>query len=95
MPKQDLRRPGELLREDGPVPLEGHLRRDAQGAGIATIFQELDLAPGLDVTANLFLGRELTSGGFLSFAAMRREAATVFSVDTRASPVGPPSKMSI
>ena len=49
--------------------------REAQAAGIATIFQELDLVPGLDVAANLFLGRELTRpGGFLSFGAMREEA---------------------
>ena len=37
--------------------------RAAQAAGVAMIFQELDLVPGLDVTANLFLGRELTRAG--------------------------------
>ena len=46
--------------------------RAAQAAGVATIFQELDLVPGLDVTANLFLGRELTRGGVLDRPAMRR-----------------------
>jgi ribose transport system ATP-binding protein len=49
--------------------------REAQAAGIATIFQELDLVPSLDVAANLFLGRELRRpGGFLDVRAMRREA---------------------
>ena len=48
--------------------------RAAQAAGVATIFQELDLVPGLDVTANLFLGRELTRAGVLDRATMRREA---------------------
>src|SRR5580692_1809896 len=48
--------------------------RAAQAAGVATIFQELDLVPGLDVTANLFLGRELTRAGVLDRAAMRRAA---------------------
>jgi ribose transport system ATP-binding protein len=48
--------------------------RAAQSAGVATIFQELDLVPGLDVTANLFLGRELTHAGVLDRATMRREA---------------------
>jgi ribose transport system ATP-binding protein len=48
--------------------------RAAQAAGVATIFQELDLVPTLDVTANLFLGRELTRAGVLDRAAMRREA---------------------
>src|SRR3954468_8781286 len=70
---------GVHAQDEGAVEIHGapvHFAspRDAQAAGIATIFQELDLAPGLDVTANLFLGRELTAGGFLSFAAMRREA---------------------
>ena len=50
--------------------------REAQAAGIATIFQELDLVPTLDVAANLFLGRELVRpGGFLDVPAMRREAS--------------------
>ena len=49
--------------------------RDAQAAGIATIFQELDLVPSLDVAANLFLGRELVKpGGFLDIAEMREQA---------------------
>ena len=48
--------------------------RDAQAAGVAMIFQELDLVPGLDVTANLFLGRELTRPGVLDRAACERDA---------------------
>ena len=48
--------------------------RAAQAAGVATIFQELDLVPGLDVTANLFLGRELTRAGVLDRGAMRSRA---------------------
>ncbi len=50
--------------------------RAAQTAGVATIFQELDLVPGLDVTANLFLGRELTRAGVLDRGAMKRAART-------------------
>ena len=57
------------------VPVRFSNPRDAQAAGIATIFQELDLVPGLDVAANLFLGRELVrSGGLLDIASMRSEA---------------------
>jgi ribose transport system ATP-binding protein len=33
-------------------------------AGIATIYQELDLVPGLTVAENIFLGHELSTGGF-------------------------------
>src|SRR5260221_8255204 len=43
----------------GGVPVRFASPRDAQAAGIATIFQELDLVPGLDIAANLFLGREI------------------------------------
>ena len=64
---------GTLMIEGAPVRLANP--REAQAAGIATIFQELDLVPSLDVAANLFLGREiLRPGGFLDVAAMRREA---------------------
>lgn len=59
---------GERVRFSGP--------RDAQAAGIATIFQELDLVPSLSVAANLFLGRELVAKhGMLDNASMAREAA--------------------
>jgi ribose transport system ATP-binding protein len=48
--------------------------RAAQGAGVAATFQELDLVPSLDVTANLILGRELTRAGVLDRPATRRAA---------------------
>ncbi|GLS22285.1 ribose import ATP-binding protein RbsA [Labrys miyagiensis] len=66
--------------DSGSMAIDGKLvqfasPREAQAAGIATIFQELDLVPGLDVAANLFLGREIVRpGGFLDRAAMRDEA---------------------
>ncbi len=36
----------------------------AIGHGVATIYQELDLVPHLDVTENVFLGHEVSRGGF-------------------------------
>ena len=69
---------GEMLLEGQPVRFDDP--RAAQAAGVATIFQELDLVPSLDVTANLFLGRELTRGGVLDRPAMRKEALTRISV---------------
>jgi ribose transport system ATP-binding protein len=63
---------GEILIDGEPARFNDP--RAAQAAGVATIFQELDLVPSLDVTANLFLGRELTRAGVLDRAAMRREA---------------------
>jgi len=38
---------------------------DAQACGIATVYQDLALAPDLTPADNLFLGRELTRSGFL------------------------------
>lgn len=66
--------------DEGTIRIDGHpvrfaSPRDAQAAGIATIFQELDLVPSLDVASNLFLGRELMRpGGMLDRAAMLAEA---------------------
>ena len=66
--------------DEGTIKIDGRpVRfanpREAQAAGIATIFQELDLVPTLDVASNLFLGRELMRpGGLLDTAAMRAEA---------------------
>src|SRR4051812_24801822 len=63
-----------VLKIDG-APVRFASPREAQAAGIATIFQELDLVPSLDVASNLFLGRELMRpGGILDRAAMRAEA---------------------
>jgi ribose transport system ATP-binding protein len=71
---------GVLAPDEGGIEIDGKAvtfgsPRDAQAAGIATIYQELDLVPSLDVAANLFLGREIVRpGGFLDRAEMRREA---------------------
>ncbi len=42
--------------------------RDAIAAGIETVFQSLALIPTLDVTENIFLGRERRRGGALGVA---------------------------
>jgi galactofuranose transport system ATP-binding protein len=49
--------------------------REAQTAGINTIYQEVNLVPTLSVAQNLFLGREPRNRiGLVDFARMRREA---------------------
>lgn len=55
---------------------ERHLRgpRQAQELGIATVYQDLALAPLMSVWRNFFLGRELRRGPFLDAARMRRIA---------------------
>jgi simple sugar transport system ATP-binding protein len=57
---------GQLLRNNNPIVFES--TRDAHANGIEAVYQELALAPNLDVTSNIFLGRELYSTiGFLPY----------------------------
>lgn len=64
----EVRLGGEQVRFSNP--------REAREAGIAMIFQELNLIPNLTVAANIFLGREpMNHLGFIDAARMNREAA--------------------
>lgn len=54
---------GTLLMRGKPVSFTSP--RDAREAGIETVYQDLALAPDLDVPANLFLGREVRRSGIL------------------------------
>jgi ribose transport system ATP-binding protein len=48
--------------------------RQAQDAGIATIYQELNQVPYLSVTENIFLGNEMTRGIALNSSQMHEQA---------------------
>ncbi len=63
---------GEIIFKGRPVNFTNP--RQAQDAGIATIYQELNLVPQLSVTENIFLGSEITRGGVLRWAEMHRQA---------------------
>ena len=75
---------GAVSPDAGEIRVEGSDRRfrspnDARGAGIEMLYQDLALLPNLDVTMNLYLGRESTVGprwlfGVLARNRMRREA---------------------
>src|SRR5207253_1562190 len=59
---------GALQPDEGEVRLDGepvHFRGplDARRAGIETVYQDLAVAPALDIASNLFLGRELRRHG--------------------------------
>ncbi|MBB6673059.1 sugar ABC transporter ATP-binding protein [Cohnella nanjingensis] len=56
---------GEVIL-DG-VPLKFHDPSDALTKGIATVYQELSLVPGLTVAENIFLGRMPTKGMFVDW----------------------------
>ncbi len=65
---------GAILFDGRPVSLTPH---SAMQFGIQTIYQEHTLFPLLDVTENLFTGKELTKGIVLSRAAMVAKAREV------------------
>ncbi|MGC3022762.1 MULTISPECIES: ATP-binding cassette domain-containing protein [unclassified Brevibacterium] len=48
--------------------------KDAQKAGVATVFQDLSLCENLDVVANLFLGHEKTRSGVLDEVSMEAKS---------------------
>ncbi|MGC5167526.1 sugar ABC transporter ATP-binding protein [Luteimicrobium sp. DT211] len=62
---------GEDRRFDGPA--------DAQGAGVSTVYQEVNLAPNLSVAENIMLGHEIRLGPFVNWPATRRAARTYLS----------------
>jgi D-xylose transport system ATP-binding protein len=63
---------GEVLFEGRPV----HIGKphDAAALGIEFVYQDLALADNLDITQNMFLGREINRGGILSDGEMERKA---------------------
>jgi fructose transport system ATP-binding protein len=78
---------GALQPDRGEIRLDGRPVRfrtpgDARSAGIETVYQDLAVAPSLDIASNIFLGREARRRGPLGRAlrmlakrTMRREAA--------------------
>jgi fructose transport system ATP-binding protein len=81
---------GALQPDDGEILLDGDRVRfrtpgDARRAGIETVYQDLAIAPSLDIASNIFLGREARWRGPLGLGLrlldkrrMRREAARHF-----------------
>jgi len=82
---------GAIQPDDGEILLDGeHVRfrapLDARRVGIETVYQDLAVAPSLDIAENIFLGRELRRSGAaghllraLDKRTMRREASRHFS----------------
>ena len=75
---------GAITPDEGEILLNGttvHFRNplEARRSGIETVYQDLALAPALDIAENLFLGRELRvetlSGGQRQGVAVARAAA--------------------
>ena len=61
---------GALIPDEGEILLDGRPVRfqrplDARQHGIETVYQDLAVAPALDIAENLFLGREIRRTGLL------------------------------
>lgn len=59
---------GAEVPDSGEIYLEGELAtfskpQDGRAAGIETVYQSLAVAPALDISANLYLGREIRKKG--------------------------------
>jgi D-xylose transport system ATP-binding protein len=68
---------GEIRWEGKPVTISDP--RHAAALGIEFVYQDLALADNLDITQNMFLGREIRRFGFLHDAEMERKAREVLS----------------
>ena len=87
---------GVFPADSGEVRLGGEVvsfsnPREALDAGIAMIFQELNLVSNLTVAANIFLGREpMNRFGFIDAAKMNRDAARLLDeLDLDVAPTTP------
>ena len=65
---------GEVFLDGKPTSF--HSPQDARDQGIETVYQSLAVAPGLDISSNLFLGREVRRPGVLGsvFRLLDRKA---------------------
>lgn len=71
---------GVYRRSGGTILLEGRLidppsTGEAQALGISTVYQEVNLIPGLSVAENLYLGRQSMKWGRIDWRMIRRRAA--------------------
>ncbi|GIJ67799.1 sugar ABC transporter ATP-binding protein [Virgisporangium ochraceum] len=66
---------GEVMWLGQPVSFTNP--QAAMKAGIATIYQELDLVDGLSVADNIFLGHEPRTVGFVNRPQVRRQASEI------------------
>src|SRR5437763_13391340 len=63
---------GSVLFDSHPVDISGP--KDSAALGIEVVYQDLALCDNLDVVQNMFLGREIISGGILDEGAMETSA---------------------
>ena len=89
-------RPDEGRIEIEGRPLDLGSPHGALAAGIAVIYQEFNLVPGLSAVDNIFLGQERTSAGFLHRRRERERAAELFRrMDVDIDPDAPVGRLTV
>lgn len=68
---------GVIEWEGNPVSIDKP--HDAQGLGVATVYQDLALCDNLDVVGNLYLGRELLRHGVIDEVTMEKNSRELLS----------------
>ncbi|MBK3564764.1 MULTISPECIES: ATP-binding cassette domain-containing protein [Streptomyces] len=68
---------GVIEWEGNPVSI--NKPHDAQGLGVATVYQDLALCDNLDVVGNLYLGRELLRRGIIDEVTMEKNSRELLS----------------
>jgi len=74
---------GAFRADSGVIEIDGVAQhfaspQDSRQAGVAVIYQEFNLVPGLTACENIFLGQEPTRAGFVAQAQERRQATELF-----------------
>jgi len=74
---------GAHRADEGTLTIDGretpfHSPQDSRSAGVAVIYQEFNLVPGLTAVENIFLGQEVTRAGFVARKMERERAAALF-----------------
>lgn len=67
---------GTIAHHGQVIPIKG-IVSDAQKAGIAMVFQELNILPDLNVLENIFIANEITKNGRYDWKAMEKRAKEV------------------
>ena len=62
---------GANRADEGTITINGHVTPidsplESRSAGVAVIYQEFNLVPGLTAVENIFLGQEVTRAGFVA-----------------------------
>ena len=74
---------GAHRADAGRIEISGHevqlhSPQDSRRAGVAVIYQEFNLVPGLTACENIFLGQELARAGFVARKRERERASELF-----------------